>query len=145
MSEPSISVQELDTLVKKTFELRAEKEALEEQVKDKNKELTALQSQIVAALKEHGRENYQSPAGTIYISQKWRVNLPKTEEEKKAMFAKLRDMGIFWEYATVNSNSLNSLVMREWEAAKERGDGMTFAFPGVGQPELYETVGMRKK
>lgn len=143
--KPEVTVQEMDQLVTDMFALRAEIDLDKEKLSAKNATLEQMQAKAVAAMKQLERENYKCTAGTVYITQKWRVNTPKEEADKKAFFVYLRDKGILWEYITVNSNSLNSYFMTEWENAKERGDGMGFKIPGIPEPSLFETVGMRKK
>ncbi len=139
-----MTVAEFDGLVKTMFEKREEIEALEELSKDLNKQLQELQGKAVVALKERGESSYKTQYGTVSIMERWRVNLPQTDEDKKAMFGWFETQGTFWQYATINSNSLNSIYMKEWEAAKERGEGMTFKFPGLGDAKLHETLSMRK-
>lgn len=143
--QPVVTVQDMDALVE---EMRAQRDLVEEkenELKALNKQLTALEQKAVQYLKALGRENFSSPHGTLYISQKWRVNLPKTDEDKAALFKHLEERGIFMQYATVNSNSLNSLFLEDWKDAMERGEGMDFRMPGIAEPKLYETLGMRKK
>ena len=144
-TEKQVSVQEMDAMVKELFELRAEIEAKESVIKELNKTLAKKQGEFTACLKALGRENYKSDHGTVSVVQKWRVSVPQTEEAKQAFFAHLKERGVLWQYATVNSNSLNSLFMADWEAAQERGEGMEFKMPGVSEPKLFETISMRKK
>lgn len=141
----SVTVAELDTLVKEIFEKRREIEEQDSKVTALNKELALLKAKAVTYLKELGRESYPTPFGTVSVSQKWRVNMPKTDDDKAALFAYLKDKGVYDHYATVNSNELNAFYMKEWEAAKKNGDGVTFAMPGIEPPKLFEDLGMRKK
>lgn len=143
MSE-QVTVQDLDKLVEKILRKREEIEVHQEVTKALNKEMDELEGRAVAFLKELSRDNYSSPHGTIYQIQKYRVSLPKTLDDKQAFFAYLQSHGIFMEYATVNSNSLNALYMKSFEAAKEQGD-MSFNIPGIGAPQLFETIGFRRK
>jgi hypothetical protein len=147
MSTPSMTVAELDKLVSDMFSLKNEIELEEEKISEKRKKLEGMKAQCVLALKEHGRDNYKTPAGTIGITEKWSVNLPQTMDDKKALFNHFKEKGpeILWRYATVNSNALNSYFLAEWEAAKERGEGMGFTLPGLQEPKLFETLSMRKR
>lgn len=147
MSTPSMTVAELDQLVLEAFTLKAEIEVDEEKVSEKRKKLEGMKAQCVLALEEHGRDNYKTPAGTIGTTEKWSVNLPQSQEDKKALFTHFKSKGeeVLWKYATVNSNSLNSYFLAEWEAAKERGDGMGFTLPGLQEPKLFKTLSMRKR
>lgn len=140
-----VTVQELDALVKTIFETRIKIEEQEKVVSELNKELANLKAKGVAYLKELGRDSYKTEYGTISILERWRVGLPQTDADKAALLAHLKERGIFDKYVTVNANSLNSLYMADWEDAKERGEGMTFGMPGIGEPKLFEDLGMRKR
>lgn len=138
------TVKELDELVESIF---AQKKACEEKEKaltEENKKLAALEAKAVAWLDELGREKYQHPLGTIYVNEKWRFSLPQSDEEKLAFFGWLKERGLFDRYATVNANSYNSLLLAEWEAAKEAGNGMDFSVPGVPEPKFHRALGTVK-
>lgn len=141
----NVTVADLDALTDEIFKKRVEIDAHAEVGKALNKDLVALKEKMVVFLKELNRDNYKTPHGTVSILQRWRVGLPQTLEDKKALFGWLQEKGIFDEYVSVNSQSLNSLYMGEWDEAKKRGEGMTFKIPGVGDPKLFEDLGMRKK
>jgi len=141
------TVEALDELCKSIFDKRKEIDDKKEELKLLNNRLFVIQQSMMEALKELDRKNYQSPHGTVTVKERWRVNLPKTDADKEKLFGWLRDKGeeVFLRYATVNSNSLNSLYMSDWEAAKEAGEGMEFEVPGVERPTLFEDLGVRKK
>lgn len=141
---PNVTVQQMDELVAKLMQERAESQAMKDALTEKNKGIQKLESQVVLALKQLERDNYRSKAGTVSISQQWRVNVPTSVDDKKALFKWLKDKGILWQYATVQSNSLKSLFLEEWEHAKLEGEGMDFKIPGVGEPKLYEQLQVRK-
>lgn len=143
--ETPVTVEQMDALVQAMFEQKAKVEAADEVTKALNKELSRMQMQAVAALKQLGRDNFKSPHGTVSIIERWRVSVPTDEEAKKELFKYFKEKEILYRYATVNSNSLNSYYNEEWEIAKAEGRGMEFQLPGVGEPKLFETCGMRKK
>lgn len=139
-----VTVADMNVLVERIFKKREEKELAEIEVTKINKELTELKAEAVAYLKELGQEGFKSPAGSISIRHLWRVGLPKTEEDRAKFFQYLKDQGVYEQYITVNSQSLNSYYMAEWEIARKEGRGMEFSIPGVGQPTLFEDLGIRK-
>lgn len=143
MSTEEVTLKDMDALIEEIAAKRNEIDAQAEIVKALNKQLDDLEIKCIGYLKELNRENYQSPVGTIYQIKKWRVSTPKTEADKEAFFAYLKERGLFNQYATVNSNSLNAYYASEFEAAKERGE-FGFTIPGLSAPSLYETVGFRK-
>lgn len=132
MSE--VKVSELDELLQKMADKEKEIDALTEVLTNHNKEFTQLKFRAVAFLQELDRDNYSAPAGKIEMKDQWRVNLPKTDQDKMLFFDFLKEQGIFEKMATVNSNSLNSLYRSYWEDAKAKGEGMTFGLPGIGAP-----------
>jgi hypothetical protein len=141
----SVTVADLDKLVQELASLETQKDAQAEITKQINKEIQGVEGRIVAHLKDLGREDYLSPLGKLSIREKWRVNMPVDDLAKRALFDHLRSRDIFDRYATVNSNSLNALFMRDWEEAKEKGEGMTFNMPGIGAPTLYESLDFKLK
>jgi hypothetical protein len=140
-----VTVEECDALIKAVAEGRAKRDALNAELTELNKSLMELEAKGVHYLKELGRKSYASEHGTLSIVEKWRVNLPGSREEKEKLFHWMHEKGIFWEYATVNSNSLNKLHGDEWEKAKEAGEGMDFQLPGIEPPKLSEIVSFRRK
>lgn len=144
-SGAEVTVQELDGLIEDYLQYEEGVEKEEELLKEKNKELEARRQKIVLTLKDLNREEYESPAGKAELVKKWRVNLPATDSDKAALFEHLRERKIFDKYATVNSNSLNSLYMADWKAAEREGKGMEYKMPGVDEPKLYETSKIKPK
>ena len=141
----TVTVAELDKLIEEIVKKENEVLAAEVPYKERKKELLVLEDRMVAYLKDLERDEYASPKGVFKIEQKWRVNMPKEDLDKKALFDHLREREIFDKYATVNSNSLNALFRADWEAAKARGEDMTFSMPGVPAPNLYEMLKYKSK
>lgn len=131
-----VTVKELDELIEKLDIEEKKKETVAETLTGINKEINALEYRIAAYLNELGRDEYVCPIGKFTIKDTWRVNMPQTDMDKRMLFDHLRERGIFDKLATVNSNSLNALYRADWEEAKERGEGMTFAMPGVPAPKF---------
>lgn len=140
------TVAELDQMMSRLSDIRVEKDGLEDKVTELNKEAMRLQAQADKYMAELGREEYAHPDfGKFVRLQKWSVRNPVTDSDKIAFFTHLRERGIFEKYATVNNKSLNSYFKAEWEEAKERGEGMTFSLPGIGAPDVHETVEFKPK
>ncbi len=149
MSDPTsdastVTVEGLNRIIEELSIKEDEAEKQGEVLKNLNKEIARLEGQVVGHLKDLGQEEYLSPKGKVSIDQKWRVNMPADDLAKKELFQHLRDREIFDKYATVNSNSLNALFMRDWEAAKERGEGLTFHMPGIDAPKLFEALKFKR-
>jgi len=140
-----VTVEELDVLVTEIFEKKKEIEEYSIGGKKLNGDLVALKEKAVVFLKELDRRDYKAERGTISIKSRWRVNMPSNVEEKNKLWAHLRERDLFDKYATIQSQSLNSLFMQDWEEAKRKGEGIEFKMPGIGEPTLFEDLGMRKR
>ena len=135
-----ITVAAIDNLIKDTLELDAAVDGIKEVTTILNKAIMSLESKAGAYLKALEREDYVSPYGEAKIVGKWRVSLPQSDEDKMLLFEHLKARKIFEKYATVNSNSLNSLFMADWEAAKKKDAeaAVMFSMPGVPDPKFDE-------
>lgn len=135
MEQPKVTVEELDGHLAELLDLDKQIDAQSEVTKELNKKYNALLFKCGAYMKELGRTDYSSPHGKFEVKESWRVNMPQSDEDKRALFEHLKERGIFDKYATVNSNSLNALYMADWKEAETRGEGMTFGMPGVPAPK----------
>lgn len=143
MSE--VKVSELDQLISEIQEKRAISEAVKHELTQMNNEIGVLEQKAIAYLAELNRSSYKSPHGTIMVAEKWRFNLPNKDDGSMSKFFEyLRDKGVFEQYATLNSNSYNSLLLTEWEEAKKQGKGLEFSVPGVPEPKLHKQFSFRK-
>jgi hypothetical protein len=145
MSE--VTVEEVENLCKSIAEKRLIIDEEKSKLTEKNKELDELEAKAVRYLEDLGKKSYKSEHGTVSITEKWRVNLPQTDEDKMAFFEYLRQKGLFEKYATVNSNSLNSYFIAEWEAIKQSDPeaALNFRLPGICEPKLHKDISFRKK
>lgn len=145
MSE--VTVQTLEDLAEQIAVLREEIAVDKAALYEKNELLEETEQNFLNHLKELGKTSYKSNVGTISKVEKWRVNLPDSPEAKEELQAYLIERGLK-SMLTVNSNTLNSYYMQEWEIVKESGDpeaAMNFSIPGLKEPKLYETISFRKK
>lgn len=144
-NKAAVTVKEIDELLEQYLKLDEEKEALEAQVTEKNKAMMVISGRVTAYLKELGRDEFDSPLAKCEIDRKMSVNNPQTDEDKKALFAHLRERGIFEKYATVNNASLNALWKKDRAEAEARGEGLTFVMPGVPAPKIFESTKIKPK
>lgn len=129
----AVTVKELDELLKQLLKLGEEKDALEDLLTAKNKEISAIEWRAAAYLEELERTEYHTHLGKFTIEASERINLPKEDRDKQALFAHLRERGIADKYLTVHAGSLNALFFADREAFIESGgDPMLFAMPGIG-------------
>ena len=141
-----ITVAEIESLAKQLADKRNLIEELEKPVTQANKEKAELEAKIALALTEMGKDSYKSEYGTVSKVVKWRVNLPQGEDKLK-FFEFLRERGMFETMATINSNSLNSFYLEQWEIAKKDDPmaALNFSLPGIGEPKSHDSISFRKK
>jgi predicted nuclease with TOPRIM domain len=137
------TIQELDTMVKQCFALRAEYDELKDKASEKHSEYEALQAKIQNILEATGRLNHETPgAGKITLVTKSQVSFPKDEVNAAKLRQYLLDNGMD-SMLTMNHQSLNGFFKSKLE---ELGDGAdpTKVLPGIESPEARVTVSMRK-
>ncbi len=103
-----------------------------------------LMQNIRRVLDFTGKSSYEFEGGVIETRERFSVKTPKTTEQKAALFKWLEEKGVFLDYASINSNSLNSLCKQEIEIAKE--EGRVCVIPGVEIPEApFKTIHIKQK
>lgn len=138
-----VTVDELESLTRSIADKRREIEVLRLEQSKKNSELETLEKRMMVLLEEVGKHDYHSEVGTVYITERASVKVPKDLEAKRALFDYLRQRGIFEEMVSVNSQTLNAYYKAEKAAAEEKGD-FAFQLPGVGEPTVDQIVAFRK-
>lgn len=139
----SITFDEVETLCARIADQRAVVEKASAAKKVEDKILEELELQLMEKLKQLDRKNFQSKLGTFSISHRVSVKVPSTPEEKAAFFDYLRQKGVFEQMVGVHSQTLNSFYKAEFEAAKDRGEGLDFSIPGLQPPTVMETLSFR--
>lgn len=139
----SITIEELEAMSKSIAEKRAEIDGISAERKRREQELDELESRMMALLEEAGKHDYHAECGTIYISSRESVRVPKDLEAKQQLFNYLREKGIFEELVSVNSQTLNAFYKAEKKLAEERGE-WSFTLPGVGEPTTEQILAFRK-
>lgn len=139
------TVRELDELVEAIFAQKKKIEEMEAAVSVENSTLASMEQKAVSYLLELERDKYQHPKGTLFIEEKWRFSLPKTDEAKAEFFSYLRERGLYDKYATVHATAYNSFCNAEWQIAQEEGRGFDFKLPGVPEPTLFRKLSTRKR
>lgn len=138
-----VTLKDLEGLCDAAFARERNIEALSMQVDAETEARNAILERVRKYITHFGKNNYESSSGLVELRTRTSYRTPKTPEEKKAFFEWLQSKGVFWEYASVNSNSLNSLCKQEAEIAKE--SGIEFQVPGIGAPSDFVTIHLRKK
>lgn len=144
----SIKLADFEKLIAQAYDLDAEvtrikKEVLEPAV---NK-LADVEGRILETLERHDMTSYRSSRGLVTRTVRYSVQTPKSPEEKAAFFNWLRESkgeDVFWAYATVNSQSLNSLYKAEMDIAKQEAN-FDFKIPGLSEPKGQPILSRRAK
>jgi hypothetical protein len=143
-----MEIAEFEALIAAAVEARGEIDRIKTtELAPRERELAELEGKILQTLQDHEMSSYRSAHGTVVRSTRYAVRTPKTLEEKQAFFGWLREKKgeeVFWQYASVNSQSLNAFYKAEMDIAKEERN-FGFKIPGLGQPEATPILSIRKK
>ncbi len=147
MNSADITISEFEALIGEAYKLDTELDDIKrDQVSPRQKKLEEVEGKILEYLAILEKTSYKSDFGTVVRQNRYSVLTPKTVEQKKAFFLWLKEKGedVYWQYTSVNSNSLNALYKEELEIAKENGD-LQFSLPGIGEPTVMTSLAKRKK
>lgn len=138
-----VTLKEFEELIEQAYELKNEKEKLENQAAGLGDALSEIQTQLLAYMEQFDKTSYKSKFGNIIRVQKSSVKVPKDPEAKALFFKYLESKGIKDDILTVNSNTLNSFYKAEKEAAIAAGCE-EFSMPGLEAPTAYFQLQMRR-
>lgn len=140
--ESELTVCELDTLCAKLFKLREEKEVIEGVLESKQREIGDIERTIEHFLEVHGKEKYHVQGfGTVSVQNNFSFKTPKTPEAKALFFDYLKKCGVYDEFVTVNSQTLNAFCKAELAVAE---DPTSFSIPGIEMPTTYKKIKITK-
>lgn len=140
----SVTLQELDEVCGQYALKRAEKDKLESEIKEREKELYALEQKIQAFLEQSNKTKYSvDGVGTFNVVERFSYKIPRTPEAKEKFFSYLKEKGIYDDLINVNSQTLNAFCKQEMEQARDRQD-FNFSIPGLDEPTLFKKVQLRR-
>ncbi len=123
---------------------------LKEEIGDKKAALGVLTKlydditdKILRTMELMGLDKVNAHGFTFYMHTESSVQTPKTTEDKEKLFMWLEEQGLFYEFASVNSQSLNKLYREKAEEAAKNGN-LDFRIPGIGAPSTYQDLRMRR-
>jgi hypothetical protein len=111
---------------------------------EEKKKLNTLKEEVLRVLVHHEMDKYVVPYGTINITNRFTVSMPKLEEARNAFFDYLKTMGIFESIITVHSQTLNAFYKSKMEEAINEGN-VDFKIPGIAEPKLVQNLTIRAK
>lgn len=130
----SITIEEMNEQCKRVSELRSKEAAISQEKKAITNELEAEEIRLLEMLQESGNKSYRSPFGTAGFSEHTSVRTPKSQEEKEAFYAFLKQEGLYDKLISVHSTTLNSLWKSRYEEFKESNPNANpddFKLPGI--------------
>ena len=136
-----ITISRFEELCEVAFALKEEISAAEDKVKKYKESLNKTQLKIMGYLEKNNKDSYKARVGTVYINRQLSVKVPKEPQDRESFFNYLKAKGVFEDLITVHSRTLNSFYRAEWDSSDSSSD---FTIPGIGAPEVYETLRMRK-
>lgn len=137
------TLQEIDNMVKRCFELRAEYDALKDQASEKHHEYEAMQRKVQEILEATGRTSHSTPgAGTISMKVQHTISFPKDSEKASEFRKYLLDNGLD-SMLTMNHQQLNAFFKSKLEEAGEGADPSR-VLPGIDASEQRVILSMRK-
>jgi hypothetical protein len=139
----TVSVADLDFAVR---EYKALRDVYDEKKKESNiahEQMEASKATLMTLLSQAGKERYYvEDVGTVSVSKRMVVRMPRDLENKAKLIDYLRQKGIDLEFLTVNHNSLNSWYNEEARALAARG--LDPVVPGITEVESMEVLSVRK-
>lgn len=109
----STSVEEMDELFKRYIDTRNEIANIEDSLKGYKEELNELQEKIFEAMESNLKTNWSVGGFNFTVSEREYAKLEKDPEKFKELESYLKEVGgddLYYTYATVNHQSLQSLV-----------------------------------
>lgn len=145
VDDKEITVEQVDTAIKVLAQLKEEYETKKDAASLVHSNYEKQQNTVIELLTKIGKTSFKlEGVGTVTKKASLVVQTPKTIEEKALLFKWLKDnLGAegFLSYASVNSQSLNSLYNTMFE---EADDKMNFKIDGVGEPTERITLSFRR-
>lgn len=130
MTETNTTLSDLNALIDRIANLRAQEEEASRVKKEINELLEIEEARMIEMLASNQLTSYKGPGGKVVLAYRTSVRVPKEGNDKAALFEWLREKGLYDQLVSVNSQTLNSLYKSELDEAKERGE-TDFAIPGL--------------
>lgn len=128
-----LSIKELDHMVKQYAAYRAEIESRKESLSEVEGKAKQLESQIIEILQNSGKKSWESEYGKFSWVQRASFKQPDSSENRAKFYGYLKELGIFEDMVSVNSNTLTAWASKEVEAQEETGN-IGWLPPGLSSP-----------
>jgi hypothetical protein len=135
--------KELSELAEKIAKQKLEIEKAENAIKIIKTSFESNKAQMLNLLSTLNIDSVKMFGFTFYTQIMESVKTPKTLEAKRELFEYLKELGIYEETVSVNSQTLNSLFKTMSQKAAEEGI-LDFKMPGVEEPTPVPELRLRK-
>ena len=140
--EDTITLQEMDALVKEYADIRMRYEEAKAISNNFYAELGAMEAKIIQALSVNGKTKYDVDGlGSISVVQSESYKVPKDVDAKKKLFNYIKEKHgaeVLMTMTSIHSATLNSWANQEAEAG-------VMQIPGLDQPTVTESIRFRRK
>ncbi len=129
------------------WDQKAAVDCIKDKLTAEQKKLSELQGKAEKILEAADMQKFNVPGyGTISRVKNYSVKVPKDPDLKQKLFdyiAEQKGEDVLFNMTSINSATLNAFYKEERGAAIERQQE-DWELPGVGEPEVYYRLGMRK-
>jgi hypothetical protein len=139
----TVTIESMNQLCEKIAALRTEIDAFSKQKKQVELDCESAESELLACLTDAGMTNYVSPVGRFMLSFRMSVKTPKTDEDRAAFFAYLKNEGVFEQMITVNSQTLNAFYKSKVAEAQASGRD-DLRIPGINEVKNDPVISFRR-
>lgn len=139
--EESISLEQMDALILQLKELKAASEAAQEKADAEKATYNEHRDLVLKTLRANNRQKYSvDGVAMVYISDKEVYTVPKTIEQKTALFNYIKDT--YGADALMAMVGIHSATLTSW--ANQESDKGVMQIPGLEAPTMISTLNVRK-
>ena len=124
------TVAALQELLKCFWMAKQQVNKLKKDLDAAEKTQTEFKDKLLERMQQEGMQRFDGDECFVLVMEKKYVVTPKTKEEKQLLFLWLQKQGVYWDYVSVNYQSLQSLYKEQKEISNEEN----FTLPGI-EPE----------
>lgn len=122
-------------------ELKAASEAAQEKADEVKAKYNEHRDRVLKTLRANNRQKYSvDGVAMVYISDKEVYTVPKTNEQKQALFGYIRNT--YGEDALMAMVGIHSATLTSW--ANEESNKGVMQIPGLEAPTMISTLNVRK-
>ncbi len=149
-ADSSVTTEMIDEAVKVYNDIKEEYTKADRAKKEQHKQMEDQKKKVLDLLQKAGKTKYHVDGlGTVYQSNKYLVQTPKSLEDKQKFFDYLKESfgeTFLMDKLSVHSGTLNKIYNDAFTELKENGgDVSTFEIPGLNPPQVFTNLNFRKE